>query len=244
MTEVNGETGVFLIKSGTDFEEFNDFEVFLDVSEEEFKSVKSEDSNKLITHLYSKQKKIMVRVEKVPITNEISKNPGIEKHIKSVTQGFNEKMNQMCGYFDVDIEGRFAKMRYEETNCANMFSDLIRTEFEDADLAILNSGTLRSNAVIPSGDVTLRMIQDMLPMADKIVKLRVPGDIILSLLENSVSQWPTLDGRFAALSGLHYSFDPEYPAGSRVHSVTNLDGKLMDMSREAKYIIVAKYFIA
>lgn len=131
-------------------------------------------------------------------------------------------------------------MRYEETNCANLFSDLIRTEFEDVDLALLNCGTLRSNAVLPSGDVTLRMIQDMLPMADKIVRLRVPGDIVLSLLENSVSQWPALDGRFAAFSGINYSFDPACPTGSRVHSVTDLDGNLLDLSRETKYIIAAK----
>lgn len=92
VTEVDERTGVFLIKSGTDFEQFNDFEVFLDVSEEEFKSSKSQDSE-LIKHLYSKQKNIMVRVEKVPITNEISKDPEVEKHIKKATQGLNAKMN-------------------------------------------------------------------------------------------------------------------------------------------------------
>ena len=153
-------------------------------------------------------------------------------------------MNQVCGYFDVDVEGRFDHLRHEETNCANFVSDLIRTEFEDTDLSILNGGTLRSNAVLPAGDVTLRMIQDLLPMADKVVRVRVPGDVVLKLLENSVSQWPALDGRFAALSGLHYSFDPDCEPGNRIHSVKHLNGEPFDLSREARYVIAAKYFIA
>jgi len=39
-------------------------------------------------------------------------------------------MDEVCGYIDVDMEGRFEHLRYEETNCANFVSDLIRTEFE------------------------------------------------------------------------------------------------------------------
>jgi len=111
-------------------------------------------------------------------------------------------------------------------------------------LAIVNSGTLRSNAIIKKGDLNLRMIQDLLPMTDKIVLLRVPGDIVLSLLENSVSQWPSLDGRFAGVSGLKYSFDPDLPPGRRVHSVKTLDGAPFDLSREVKYTVAAKHFLA
>lgn len=48
-----------------------------------------------------------------------------------------------------------------------------------------------------------------------------------------MSQWPALDGRFACLSGLKYSFDPDYPSGDRVHSVTRIDGSEFDLSEEA-----------
>ena len=81
-------------------------------------------------------------------------------------------------------------------------------------------------------------------MPDKIILLRVSGDLVKSLLENSVSAWPVLDGRFACLSGLKFSFDPNLPAGSRVHTVKRLDGQPFDLSREAKYNISAKEYIA
>ena len=81
-------------------------------------------------------------------------------------------------------------------------------------------------------------------MIDKIVLLRVSGTVLLSLLENSVSQWPALDGRFACVSGLKYAFDPEHPAGQRVHSVRTLDDLPFDLSSEARYTLAVKYFIA
>ena len=82
-------------------------------------------------------------------------------------------------------------------------------------------------------------------MTDKVVLLRVPGNIVKDLLENAASQWPALDGRFGCLSGLKYSFDPDQPAGSRVHTVLTADGsKPFDLSAEARYTIAAKLFIA
>lgn len=59
-----------------------------------------------------------------------------------------------------------------------------------------------------------------------------------------MSQWPALDGRFACLSGLKYSFDPDCPSGDRVHSVTKIDGLEFDLSEEAWYTLAVKYFIA
>ena len=152
---------------------------------------------------------MLLRVEKVPITQDIATNPKIEAHIEAFASQLNERMKEVCGYFDVEIESRFEHLRYEETNCANFFSDLIRTEFENCDIGLLNCGTLRSNALIPAGDVTKRTLADLLPMLDKIVVLKVPGDVLLQILENTVFMWPALDGRFSSVSGLKYSFDPE-----------------------------------
>ena len=96
--------------------------------------------------------------------------------------------------------------------------------YPNCDLAILTSGTIRTNELITKGEVTLRTINEILPFPDKIVLLRIPGDALQQILENSVSQWPAFDGRFSCISGLKYSFDPERPAGSRVHSVLTAEG--------------------
>jgi len=114
----------------------------------------------------------------------------IEAHIVANASELNKKMNEVCAHFDVDLEGRFERLRYEETNVANFVADLILSEYENLDIALLNCGTLRSNSIMPPGDFTLRMMCDLLPMPDKIITMRISGAVLLNLLENSVSQWP------------------------------------------------------
>ena len=41
-------------------------------------------------------------------------------------------------------------------------------------------------------------------MEDKLVMLRMSGDLILKLLENGVSLYPKYDGRFPAVSGIRF----------------------------------------
>ena len=53
-------------------------------------------------------------------------------------------------------------------------------------------------------------------MADETIVLRVSGAAVLAALENGVSQFPRLDGRWPCVSGLRFEFDPTRPPGSRV----------------------------
>ena len=42
------------------------------------------------------------------------------------------------------------------------------------------------------------------------------GSDIMKALENSVSKYPSLEGRFAQISGMKFGFDPTKPPGKRV----------------------------
>ena len=154
---------------------------------------------------------MLVTVENVKITGKFEKDPYMEEHIESYAKEFNDKLDRVIGYSDVDLEGRFVYLRSEETNLANWISDIVWTEHEDVDLCLINSGTLRYNSVISKGEITARMIANLLPQgdSDKIVIIKIPGWIVREMLENSVYAYPKLDGRFATFSGLKFSFDPE-----------------------------------
>ena len=86
------------------------------------------------------------------------------------------------------------------------------------------------------------MVGNLLPQSDKIVIMKVPGRLILPMLENSVSAYPKLDGRWPCLSGINFSFDPSQPPGSRVHSVKGKNDEPFDFSRD--YNVALKYFIS
>ncbi len=45
----------------------------------------------------------------------------------------------------------------------------------DADLALLNSGTLRSDTVHPKGDFRMKDLMSILPMCDPVVVLKCTG---------------------------------------------------------------------
>jgi len=64
----------------------------------------------------------------------------------------------------------------------------------------MNTGTFRSNCIFDAGVLTLGDFTLALPWEDLIMKLRVTGKQLWETLENSVSTYPVLDGRFLAVS--------------------------------------------
>ena len=158
------------------------------------------------------------------------------------------KMNDVLGEFHCDLDGRFSSVRTSETNLGNFMCDIM-VACTNADCAILNSGTLRSDRIHPSGPFTLKDLLTVIPMMDSLCLLNVLGktepyfyfysisgqssskfhnDIFLSMimipigsqiieaLENGVSQYPKLEGRFPQVAGIKFAFNPKNPPGSRV----------------------------
>lgn len=48
----------------------------------------------------------------------------------------------------------------------------------------------------PAGDFTLRDLSSIIPMRDPLVVVEITGEQLLEVLENSVSKYPSLEGRF------------------------------------------------
>ena len=86
----------------------------------------------------------------------------------------------------------------------------------DADCAIMNSGTVRSDNLYPPGPISMKTLLMMFPFEDIIVVVKVTGADILAGLENGVSKWPAHEGRFPQVGGIRFAFDPRKPPGSRV----------------------------
>jgi 5'-nucleotidase len=81
---------------------------------------------------------------------------------------------------------------------------------------MLNCGGFRSNSIIPPGEITLRNMVDTFPDEEKICLVRVDAFVLHEILENAVSKYPNLEGRFPSVSGFHFAFNPSKPPGSRI----------------------------
>ena len=83
-------------------------------------------------------------------------------------------MDEVLGHFTVDLDGRFCNIRTGETNLGNFICDIMMAAC-NTDVAVLNSGTLRSDRVHPAGDFTMRDLMTVLPMLDPLCVLQVTG---------------------------------------------------------------------
>lgn len=128
----------------------------------------------------------------------------------------------------MELDGRFEKIRTSETNLGNWVCDVILSA-TGADAVMINSGTFRSDQIHPVGPFTMRDLVNILPMQDPLVVIEVSGQMILDALENAVSAYPKLEGRFVQVSGLSFVFDSTKPPNSRVlYELTQVADEYLD----------------
>lgn len=87
------------------------------------------------------------------------------------------KMNEVLGTIRQPLEGRFAKMRTEETNLGNWVCDVLLS-VTGGDVAILNSGTFRSDQIHPPGNFTLGDLMRIIPKLAPTALIKANGKII------------------------------------------------------------------
>jgi 5'-nucleotidase len=107
--------------------------------------------------------------------------------------------------------------RRRGSTVGNLVSDAIRAG-TGADVALLNSGTLRLDEVIPPGPITNHDLEAIFPFADqtRVVTVSLTGALLRRVLEHSVSARVLGTGGFLQVSGLSFTFDPARPSGSRL----------------------------
>ena len=91
-----------------------------------------------------------------------------------------------------------AGIRYKETSLGNALTDALRAG-TGADFAFLNGGGIR--AALPAGPIRFGDLVQVLPFQNTLRMLRVRGDVVFTMLNNSVSRlcWldsPSGNGRF------------------------------------------------
>jgi len=134
--------------------------------------------------------------------------------------------------------GTPAVERSGETPMGNYIADLMRTKYK-TDFAIQNGGGIRSafpaptyipadTTLVRTGagplDVTLGDAFTVFPFGNQVATTVVTGANLWKALENGVGGAYPGDGRFPQISGFKFTFDASKPVGSRVVSVTTLDG--------------------
>jgi 5'-nucleotidase len=137
--------------------------------------------------------------------------------------------------------GSPAVERSGETPLGNFTADAIRAKYK-TDFVILNGGGIRDTfpaktftpldktlvrpATSTTGpyDVTVGDALTIFPFGNSVSTTTITGTLLWKALENGVGGAYPADGRFPQISGFKFTFDSSKPIGSRVVTVTKLDG--------------------
>jgi len=190
--------------------------------------------------------RVAVEVTQHTANADVEEDEEVAGIVREFGDVLGASMDKVIGFTSVDLDGRFDRIRTGETNLGNLVCDVLREwcdTYGGADVVLLNSGTLRSDAVHPRGALTVKDFSSILPMVDETCILGLTGAQLVEALENSVSQWPKLEGRFCQVSGVAFQFDGGREGGSRVveGSVT-VGGQALDPARQ--YRVCVKSYMA
>ncbi|KAI9716604.1 MAG: hypothetical protein M1828_007637 [Chrysothrix sp. TS-e1954] len=174
------------------------------------------------------------------IVRSIPPHPAAARLADKISSGLKSRLNKAVGYTTAPLDARFTTVRLKESNLGNFVCDLMRLYYH-ADCTVMAGGTLRGDQVYPPGPLTAGDLLNCFPFEDPVVVLRVKGKAIWEALENGVSLYPALEGRFPQVSNIKFAFDPSAAQGSRIQSV-KVGHEPLDMSRS--YTLATRDYMA
>lgn len=163
-------------------------------------------------------KKWNITIIRRDIVSQIAEHQPTLELASKLTAKLKQSLEKPVGWTAAPLDARFTTVRLRESNIGNFVCDIMR-HYYDADCALMAAGTIRGDQIYPPGPIRVKDITDCFPFEDPIVVLKVTGEAIRAALENSVSLYPALEGRFPQVSNIRFAFDPKRPAGDRVTEV-------------------------
>lgn len=168
------------------------------------------------------------------VVSSIPPEPRAVEMVDKITAALRSKLEKPIGYTAAPLDARFTTVRLKESNLGNFTCDLMRLHY-DADCAIMAAGTIRGDQIYPPGVLRVKDMMNCFPFEDPCVVVQVQGKNIVDALENAVSKYPALEGRFPQVSGIVFTFDPAKPEGSRCSDVF-IKGSPVDLEEEYKLV--------
>ena len=124
------------------------------------------------------------------------------------------------GETSTPLDARTATVRMNESTMGNMVADAFR-DMLSADIAIVNGGGMRLDAVVPPGPITRKDIKRLLPLENHVYKLEISGADLKALFDNMAGflgkgRRGRGAGEYPHVSGMRIVLNPEQKPGLRV----------------------------
>ena len=205
--------GTHVLRSGTDFKQLSYIEA----------RRKTDGSRKWDFHIVQRD-----------IVSAIKPDPEMQQLTAKIASSLSSKLEKPLGYTAAPLDARFTTVRLKESNYGNFVCDLMRYHYQ-GDCTLMAAGTIRGDQIYPPGVIKVKDILNCFPFEDPCIVIVVNGKALLQALENSVSAYPSLEGRFPQVSNISFEFDPVKPPNKRI-SWTRVGGHPLDLERQYKLV--------
>ena len=170
--------------------------------------------------------------EIIPVTDQIEDAPEFLP-IFDKYKDLLVKLAEPVGMTGVSLDALSISNRTKETNIGNFVADAYRTA-ANADVALVNGGSIRADLTYNPGVLTKRDVLSILPFNNPIVKIEITGKSLREALEHGVARSAVGEdgepGRFPQISGMSFKFDTTKPAGSRISEIL-ISGKPLEENK-------------
>ncbi|RMZ73794.1 5 -nucleotidase [Pyrenophora seminiperda CCB06] len=173
------------------------------------------------------------------IVGSIPQDPSAMALVEEQTREIRKRLDKPIGYTAAPLDARFTTVRTRESNIGNFVCDLMRYYYS-AECCIMAAGTIRGDQIYPPGILKLRDLVNCFPFEDPVVVLKVTGKAIVEALENGVSNYPALEGRFPQVSNISFDVDYSKEPHQRVSNV-KIGGEHVDEARE--YVLATRGYM-
>ena len=215
--------GVHILRSGTDFKQLSYIQAW---AREELSEVDSPKWDFTVTRR--------------DVLRSLPEDPQAAALAVQVSSKLRSKLEKQIGYTAAPLDARFTTVRLRESNYGNFVCDIMRLYY-GADCTIMAAGTIRGDQIYPPGVLRIKDIMDCFPFEDPVVVLRVTGAAVRAALENAVSTYPALEGRFPQVSNIKLVFDAKDPPMQRIRELT-ISGEALDENRQ--YVLATRDYMA
>ncbi|HJX28782.1 MAG TPA: 5'-nucleotidase C-terminal domain-containing protein [Thermoanaerobaculia bacterium] len=131
-------------------------------------------------------------------------------------------LEEIYGRSRVPLVAEESKIRGEETNLGDWIADLMVRTFTDcgAQVAFMNSGSLRLNQDLAAGEITRRQVEELFAYPAPLYLLKIDGKTLRQVAEHATRGWPG-SGSWLQVSGFAYVHDQQGKTARQVTLLTS-----------------------
>ena len=170
----------------------------------------------------------------VLLTAKISKDKNVDLIVDNYSKKLQIYDKKIIGVVSNEIVATRRELYCSFTTGGSLLTNAIKSKFKDIDVVLQNSGTIRTNRVLPAGNISMADVMELYPFENKIIIAEINGKTLKNILNYSAKELPEGDGKFLQSNGLEYTVK----LGYKRNTVTKIkvNGAPLD---ENKYYKVA-----